>query len=126
MKTLPILHKEHFEAWLFSQPDSRIVDYCDCSQCMIGSFLQEHHGITHPDVLPETYLGNTPIPDWLYGWLDKTRDVCICVRPLRDKVNPANFISPLYFDLAKKCWRELFPEPAETLTLTPAKEQVGA
>lgn len=117
MKPLPTLHKEHFEFWLFAQPDEREWNYNSCTDCVGATFLRETTGTqtawgnifySHPEYKLESQL----IPDWLQYFFRVAR------------------MSGPYLGAAhlKRVWREMFPEPTETrpLTLTPAKEQVSA
>lgn len=38
---MKIIHQERFEAWLFSQPDTRVWNYSDSSACLACCFLNE-------------------------------------------------------------------------------------
>lgn len=36
-----IINQERFEAWLFSQPDERTLEYGSCYHCVVGTFIRE-------------------------------------------------------------------------------------
>lgn len=123
MKTLPTLHKEHFEAWLFSQLAERAFDYMDCRRCVIGSYLNEHLtrgrneyytcslGTYSLRQRNGTRIGCNETPAWLTKLIDlwDGRPGRITISDVRNR------------------WLEMFPEPVDRpLTLTPAKEPVSA
>lgn len=49
------IHQEHFEHWLFSQPDDRTWAYAHCEQCLVASFLKEQGICKTPSVSSNHY-----------------------------------------------------------------------
>lgn len=66
----PIIHQEHFEAWLFSQPDSRSWYFSDNNGCLIATFLKETGMCDNPFVGVVTWCDDVepcnwhPLPHW--------------------------------------------------------------
>lgn len=48
-----ILNLEHFEAWLFAQPDDREYAYIDIYDCLISRFAKETTNVKNVHCSPE-------------------------------------------------------------------------
>lgn len=102
------IQQEHFEAWLFAQPNSRRWDYCDGQNCVIASFIKETTAITEPLVnskewwmdIKDLYVKDGfPIPLWLYNTL----------------VSGSTIIQATHL---KARYRQLFPDTPESVDIT--------
>lgn len=125
MKTLPTLHKEHFEAWLFAQPDNAGWKYSDCQRCIGATFvLSVYHAQTFWGsryFSSEDFHIEERIPDWLLRLINEATS-----RAAERRSTCDGSFTYVTAPILRECWREMFPEPAEDrpLTITPAKEQV--
>ena len=68
-QSIPPIHREHFEQWLDSQPDSRTWNYW-CRDCVFGTFMREFYG-AEVNTLSRDFH---PLP--LQGRIEE------CIRPL--------------------------------------------
>jgi len=81
-----IIHREHFEAWLFSRSDTELFNYVDNCNCLIGRYLNETRKARGPggwsvggdsfrEYINACFESVTyPIPRWLYNLLDNRPD----------------------------------------------------
>lgn len=71
------IHQEHFEAWLFNQPDEREWEYSDPFNCVVASFLKEVYHYEHVSVgsrgspiFINRYHITLDYPSWLLLFFD--------------------------------------------------------
>lgn len=56
------IHRERFEAWLFSQPDERGFVYSDPKNCLVCMFIKETSAFNNPEVGPLDYKAAPHLP----------------------------------------------------------------
>lgn len=102
MNTTEIIHKEHFEHWLFSQAEERGFNYGDGHSCMGCSFVKETTQYKNAAFGGNTWFTDFPkparvdIPQWLVALLHEVRIISgMGVFTIAD---------------TKRAWAKLFPE----------------
>lgn len=109
--TTEIIHKERFEAWLFSQPDERRFDYVDNRNCIGCCFLREMARFDllsfGPDAVYDKHATRFPLPEWFTNLLRVVR----IDNPSGFVFNPGGLSSHwITFGEIKRAWLALFPE----------------
>lgn len=103
------IHKEHFEAWLFGQPDNREWVYTSPTSCVICCFLREQCRIEQALVNPESwFLSSADVPDRpqiFHEWLLAFSRRIVCLVASKQGAG-MDFTAAQ----AKAEWRKLWPE----------------
>lgn len=98
------IERERFEAWLFSQPLSRMIDAANSSHCFLCSFLKETStakpSMTWTDWDNRTDSKKYPIPSWALRLISREWVM------EKDK----GFISPVTVKEMQARYLELFPD----------------
>ncbi len=71
-----IISREHFEAWLYAQPPTRVVNLSDPGECLICQFLKETTQFKKPkanwrDIKFGRGIRPAQLPVWFRRWINE-------------------------------------------------------
>lgn len=110
--------QEHFEHWLYAQPDNREFNFNDVHKCVMGQYFMETGRATHDGICAMShYIGvESIVPGWLASLLReigvnntrKRRNGYHCVNGLIMTVDV-----PIFAKQVKECYASALPKMRE-------------